>query len=240
MYGFIGKGHFRVPLSLFWSRSNASNIHQNLEGTNFPEKASDSCDNISGRHVTHVTDTRSRRVINEQRYNNFSSESIGICNQFEKVYTSASPTNRIFRLGDSVEMNLFLPQRKVEEIVQMSENAMEGSLTLRDLTRLMGKLTSTIQPILPAKLQISFLQQIQIQALRKNMTYKPVPVITLDQQAKEELSWWIANMQIYNGKSLLIVPPEPYFQMHPRRIGVLRVKGLPWGVDGLHWRKLGT
>ena len=44
----------------------------------------------------------------------------------------------------------------------MSQNAMEGSLTLKDLTKLMGKLTSTIQAILPAKLQIRLLQQIQI------------------------------------------------------------------------------
>ena len=38
------------------------------------------------------------------------------------------------------------------------------------------------------------------------MTYESG--ITLDQQAKEELSWWITNMQIYNGKSLLILPPD--------------------------------
>ena len=101
-------------------------------------------------------------------------------------------------------MKVFIPQRKVEEIVQISQNAMEGSLTLRDLTKLLGKLTSAIQAILPAKLQIHFLQQIQIQALRKNMTYESV--ITLDHQTKKELSWWITNMQIYYGKPLLIVP----------------------------------
>ena len=28
--------------------------------------------------------------------------------------------------------------------------------------------------------------------------------ITLDHQAKEELSWWITNMKTYHGKSLLI------------------------------------
>ena len=89
-------------------------------------------------------------------------------------------------------MKLFLPQRKVEEILKISQNTMEGSLTIRDLTRLLGKLNSTIQAILLAKLQIRFLRQIQIQTLRKNMTYESV--ITLDQQAKEELSWWITNM----------------------------------------------
>ena len=70
------------------------------------------------------------------------------------------PVQQIEFLGldiDYVEMKLFLPQRKVEEIVQMSQNAMGGSLTLRDLTRLLGKLTSTI-----SQLQIHFLQQIKI------------------------------------------------------------------------------
>ena len=38
------------------------------------------------------------------------------------------------------------------------------------------------------------------------MTLKSV--ITLDQQIKKGLSWWITNMKIYNGKSLLIVPPD--------------------------------
>ena len=62
-------------------------------------------------------------------------------------------------------MKQFLLQRKVEEIVQVSQNAMEGSLTLRDLTKLLQKLTSIIQAILPVKLQIRFMQQIQV--LRK-------------------------------------------------------------------------
>ena len=31
-----------------------------------------------------------------------------------------------------------------------------------------------------------------------------------------------------------------YFQMDWRKVGVFRVKTLPWGLDGLHWRKLGT
>ena len=62
-------------------------------------------------------------------------------------------------------MKQFLLQRKVEEIVQMSQNAMEGSLTLRDLTKLLKKLTSIIQAILPVKLQIRFMQQEQV--LRK-------------------------------------------------------------------------
>ena len=64
-------------------------------------------------------------------------------------------------------MKLFFPQRKVEEIVQMFQNAFGGNLTLRDLKKLLEKLTSTISAILPAQLQIRFLQKIKIEALRK-------------------------------------------------------------------------
>ena len=95
----MGRDTLQVPLSLFWSRSSSCNIYQKFKFTNFPiKKVSDSCDNIFVQHVTHVTDAR--RAITEQRYKNFSSDSIGICNQFEKVYPSASPTNRISRLWD--------------------------------------------------------------------------------------------------------------------------------------------
>ena len=89
----------------------------------------------------------------------------------------------------------------------MSQNALEGSLTLSNLTKSLWELASTIKSILLAKLQIRFLQQIQIQALKKKMTYESV--IILYQQAKEGLSLWITNMKMYNGKSLLIVPPDP-------------------------------
>ena len=145
-------------------RSSSSNIYQNFKDTNFPlEKGSDWCDNISGQHVT----TDPRRVVNECGCNHFCSDLIRICNQFEKVYSSVSPKTRISRLGDSVEMILFLLQRKTEEIAQMSQSAMEDSLALRDLTKLLGKLTSKIEAILPVKLQILLLQLMQIQALRR-------------------------------------------------------------------------
>ena len=104
----MGKDTLWIPMSLFWSSSSASNIYQ---GTNFPcEKASDSCDNLSERNVTHVTDTG--RVINVQRYNIFSSDSTWIFIQFDKTYPSASPTNRISRLGDETysASKKFLPR----------------------------------------------------------------------------------------------------------------------------------
>ena len=116
-----------------------------------------------------------------------------------------NPVQKIEFLGlevDSVAMKLSLPQRKVEKIFQMSQNALNNKITSRELTQFIGKLTSTIQAILPTKLQIRFLQQIQIKALRKSLAYESL--ITLDLQAMEELSWWMTNIKMYNGRPLSI------------------------------------
>ena len=59
---------------------------------------------------------------------------------------------------------------------------------------------------MPAKLQIQFLQQKQIKALRKSVAYESL--INLDLQAKEELSWWMTKMKMYNERPLTIVPPD--------------------------------
>ena len=64
-----------------------------------------------------------------------------------------------------LEMKLILPQKNFfHEIVQMYQNAMEDSFTLRDLTKCLVELTSTIKAILPENLQNRFLQQTQIRS----------------------------------------------------------------------------
>ena len=52
-----------------------------------------------------------------------------------------------YRLGDSVEMKLFSSSKKGRRDCLDVPNAMEGSLTLNDLTKLLKKLTSTIQEL---------------------------------------------------------------------------------------------
>ena len=49
----------------------------------------------------------------------------------------------------------------------MSQNAKKNPLTLMDLTTLLRNLTSTIQAILPAEIQVCSLQQIQKETMRK-------------------------------------------------------------------------
>ena len=68
----------------------------------------------------------------------------------------------------------------------------------------------TILAILPAKLHCRFLEQQQIQALKKNDSYK-IQVI-LNKESQLELPWWVKNMKLYNGRTLIQLPAQALLQ----------------------------
>ena len=76
---------------------------------------------------------------------------------------------------------------------------------IMELTRLLGKSGATAQSVLPAKLQIRYLQRLQVNALKFSDTYQAK--LQLDREAQEELFWWIRNLALSNGRSLILPPP---------------------------------
>ena len=76
---------------------------------------------------------------------------------------------------------------------------------IMELTRLLGKSGATAQSVLPAKLQIRYLQRLQVNALKFSDTYQAK--LQLDREDQEELFWWIRNLTLSNGRSLILPPP---------------------------------
>ena len=74
-------------------------------------------------------------------------------------------------------------------------------ITILQLTRLVGLLSSTIQAVFPAKIQFRYLQLQQVSALKGGMSYKEQ--IILNDQALGELQWWIENLKYFNGRYLI-------------------------------------
>ena len=89
---------------------------------------------------------------------------------------------------------------------QCKQVAESKEIIIVDLTKLIGKLGSTAQAILPAQIQVRYLQGFQIQALKLSKCYHVK--VHIDQDAKEELFWWIENLRLYNGKSLILLPAD--------------------------------
>ena len=124
------------------------------------------------------------------------------------------PCQKIEFLGmeiDSIKMTLSLTPYKVQKVVKTCQNLLRShSTTLLELTRVVGLLSSTIQAVEPAKIQLRFLQQQQIVCLRKKMNYQSV--ITLNTKSRTELTWWIENLRFCNGRTFSQLNPQVIIQ----------------------------
>ena len=77
---------------------------------------------------------------------------------------------------------------------------------MRDLARLIGRMTATSPAILQAPLRYRNLQRLKIQALHRTQFSEAIVVLDLD--TKGELDWWITSMISQNGKSILTQEPD--------------------------------
>ena len=115
------------------------------------------------------------------------------------------PTQMIQYLGlkvDSTQMTIALPKDKLRGIVQScSQASRENSITIRDLARLIGKMTATAMAVLPAPLCYRSLQRLKNQSLFATSGDYEAKVL-LDQAAREELQWWRYELQQWNGRPL--------------------------------------
>ena len=108
---------------------------------------------------------------------------------------------------DSIKMEISLPQEKLVKLMsQCKQEAESKEITIMDLAKLIEKLGSTAQAILPAQLRVRHLQRLQTQALKFLKCYHAK--VHLDKVAKDELFWWIENLRLCNGKSLILSPTD--------------------------------
>ena len=74
----------------------------------------------------------------------------------------------------------------------------------------MDLMSSTVQAVLPACLQLKYLQQQQIQSLNQASSYQAE--IVLNSPSKQELFWWVENLRLNNGRSLWQKEPNLVIQ----------------------------
>jgi len=119
------------------------------------------------------------------------------------------PTQSIQFLGflvNSEEMSVKLTEERVAEITTQCRRIQRaGSLSVRQLARLIGKMTATIPAVYPAPLWYRELQRLKNQTLQISQSFEAT--VMLSQEALSELEWWATSMNLLNGKT--IQPQEP-------------------------------
>ncbi len=108
-----------------------------------------------------------------------------------------TPSQQIEFLGfliDSVALSLQLPGEKLRKIRKQCQKLLNlGEVSIRELSKFLGLLTSSIQAVFPAPLDYRQLQRLKNHSLNTLQSYDVT--ILLDYQAKEELVWWRDHLQ---------------------------------------------
>ena len=136
---------------------------------------------------------------------------------------------------NSLNMRVELPKEKVEKIKKKGQDlSLDQDLSLRDLARLTGRISSTAMAVLPASQQYRDLQQQQITGLSMRGSYEDT--IVLHKEAKMELDWWVQNLDLNNRQYILSTAPQIVIQSDASKSGWRAVcqgqsAGGPWSQE---------
>ena len=121
------------------------------------------------------------------------------------------PTQSIEFLGfiiDSRRMTLSLPAVKVDKIHKECRHILNLSeVTGRQLSHIIGLMTSVLPAIHPAPLHYRALQCLRLEALGQKGSPDYDSSVKLSSEAVEDLQWWIHSLRHHNGRP--IYSPEP-------------------------------
>ena len=120
----------------------------------------------------------------------------------------SNPEVGISRVSSQQSGYLLLPDCKVEAIKAHYCLCLlaRQDVSVRELSQLIGKLTASIQAIFPAPLHYRSLQHLKHQALAQQKGFDAT--IFLSSEAREELHWWSAHLDAWNGRALLHPAPD--------------------------------
>ena len=109
---------------------------------------------------------------------------------------------------NSMDMTLSLPRNKILDIRSRCQDMIPcSSVSVRQLAKLIGKLTATALAIIPGPLYCRQLQMLKTKALLKGQqNYEAI--LTLTAECKTELAWWVESLETYNGRSFIAPNPD--------------------------------
>ena len=120
------------------------------------------------------------------------------------------PAQVIHYLGfmvDSKEMKIRLSEEKATQISTTCRKIRErGFISVRELARLIGKMTATLPAIFPASLWYRKLQRMKNQTYQRSQSFEAI--VTLNQEALLELDWWSIRRNLMDGKSVSTQEPD--------------------------------
>lgn len=161
---------------------------------------------LSGRHLTDGTSKNQLQVHLNITINLLQNLGFTINSLKSDLVPQQSMTFLGFRI-DTRDATLNLPSQKISKIKKEIRVALRRNrISLRHLARIVGLLSSSIQAIFPGPLHYRALQRLKASHLRKGLTYSEL--ISLSQEARTELQWWLDHMEAWNGRAIFVSLPD--------------------------------
>ena len=189
-------------MSMFWSGSSSLYIHETPENlcSSFKEdKYPYNC--LPRRFSPDEPDNRGFR--NGRGTLIFLFHRLGfVINLKKSVLTPIQLIEFLGLMIDSVTMTLSLPEEKVVNLRQKCQNLIQNpQTTVGEIASLIGSLCSTAQAVLPAFLQMRYIQQQHISALKQSQN--PQKSFFLNEDSIKELDWWVRDLKLSHGKAMI-------------------------------------
>lgn len=145
------------------------------------------------------------------------------------------PSQQVIFLGftiDSVARTLSLPPRKIVKIRRELRRTLARSTTsLRQVARIVGLLSSSIQAIFPGPLHYRALQRLKASHLRRGLQY--ADQVPLTEEVRREMRWWLDHMEAWKGRAIFGCDPDLVIESDASKLG--------WGArcgDSFYRRKV--
>ena len=197
--GFVGKVSYT---NSFWSRTSSTNFYKATENpSSNSTKNQNSGHRLPGRYA--LNEPNNRKPGNGKEHIDFSLTGTGVHNKSEKISTVGNPETRILgprnRLSKHDSNIANGKSKKFDLEIQKTDGKSQTNVVGN--SSLIGSLCSTAQAVMPAFLPIRYLQQQQVEYTKKQFSYHSI--VHLNQNSIQELIWWVNNLEISNGKSIL-------------------------------------
>jgi len=205
-----------IPISVcsIWAlHSPSSNYEDNETGDSSAAATRNSGHHISGRYV--ADGSEERRFVSKHPSSDHPVTLTGVHHKLEQIFPGTLTTDSLFGIHDSADDNVSAKEEGEEHRKVLSSSfearscqavLKQETVTGRDLSRALGRMTAASQAVLLAPLCYSNLQQVRNLAYARAQSYEEV--VALDTRAKEELQWWNQFMENWNGKAILASKPQ--------------------------------
>ena len=146
-------------------------------------------------------------------------EGLGFIVNYQK--SQLEPCQELEFLGfliNSNTLSLQLPGEKLRKIRKKCQQLLDQTtISVRELSKFLGLLTSSIQAIFPAPLHYRHLQSQKIATLASLRTYEAE--LSLNPLARAEILWWRDHLHAWNGRALFQDPVDLIIETDASRKG---------------------